>query len=84
MAIGFERTSKGSNALGQYTPEVQRIYERLEDCPENYLLWFHHVRWDYKMKSGRDALGRTLQSLLQRGGVSTQNVLSLGDVAGKD
>lgn len=52
-AIGFERTSKGSNALGQYAPEVQRIYERLEDCSENYLLWFHHVRWDYKMKSGK-------------------------------
>ena len=53
LAVGFERSSKGSNALGQYAPEVQRMYERLEDCPEEYLLWFHHVRWDHKMKSGK-------------------------------
>ena len=53
IGIGFERSSKGSNALGQYAPEVQRMYERLEDCPEEYLLWFHHVPWDHKMKSGK-------------------------------
>jgi alpha-glucuronidase len=53
LAVGFDRSSKGSNALGQYAPEVQRIYERIEDCPEQYLLWFHHVRWDHKMKSGK-------------------------------
>ena len=53
LAVGFERSSKGSNALGQYAPEVQNMYERLEDCPEEYLLWFHHVRWDHKMKSGK-------------------------------
>ena len=53
LAIGFDRTSKGSNALGQYAPEVQKTYERLEDCPEEYMLWFHHVPWDHKMKSGK-------------------------------
>jgi len=52
-AIGFDRTSKGSNALSQYSPEVQRIYEQLENCPEEYLLWVHHVPWDHKMKSGK-------------------------------
>jgi alpha-glucuronidase len=51
--IGFERTSKGSNAVGQYFPEVRNIYEKIETCPENLLLWFHHVPWDYKMRSGR-------------------------------
>ena len=53
FAIGFDRTSRGSDALAQYAPEVQRMYERLEDCPEEYLLWFHHVPWDHKMKSGK-------------------------------
>ncbi|HMD81183.1 MAG TPA: alpha-glucuronidase, partial [Anaerolineales bacterium] len=53
VAIGFDRTSKGSNALGQYSPEVQKIFEQLENCPEEYLLWFHHVPWDHKMKSGK-------------------------------
>jgi alpha-glucuronidase len=53
VGIGFERTSKGSNAVGQYFPEVRNIYEKVETCPENLLLWFHHVPWDYKMRSGR-------------------------------
>ena len=53
VGIGFERSSKGSNAAGQYYPEVRSIFERIETTPENLLLWFHHVPWDYKMQSGR-------------------------------
>lgn len=51
--IGFNRTSSGSNAVSQYFPPVRDLYENKEKCPENLLLWFHHVSWDYKMKSGR-------------------------------
>jgi alpha-glucuronidase len=51
--IGFNRTSTGSNAVGQYFPEIRDIYENPETCPENLLLWFHHLSWDYKLKSGR-------------------------------
>ena len=51
--IGFDRTEKGSNALAQYAPEVRSIYKDVNTCPEEYLLWFHHVAWDYKMRSGR-------------------------------
>jgi alpha-glucuronidase len=51
--IGFDRTTTGSNALEQYRPEVRARYERLETCPEELLLWFHHVPWDHRMKSGR-------------------------------
>ena len=51
--IGFDRTKSGSDALGQYAVEVQEKYGSLENCPEEYLLWFHHVSWDRKMKSGR-------------------------------
>lgn len=51
--IGFDRTNKGSNALAQYAPEVQKQFEDVNTCPEPYLLWFHHVAWDHKMKSGR-------------------------------
>ena len=51
--IGFDRTKSGSDALGQYAPEIQQKYGSLENCPEEYLLWFHHVSWDRKMKSGR-------------------------------
>ncbi|HEY1165846.1 MAG TPA: alpha-glucuronidase family glycosyl hydrolase [Chitinophaga sp.] len=51
--IGFDRTARGSNALGQYTPEARRQWENLRDCPDEYLLWFHHVPWTYTLHSGR-------------------------------
>ena len=50
--IGFDRSSSGSNAVSQYAPPLNRIYDNLETCPEIYLLWFHHVPWDYQMRSG--------------------------------
>lgn len=53
VGIGFERTAKGSNALEQYAPEVRKIYEDPATCPEDYLLWFHHISWKYKMRSGK-------------------------------
>ncbi|MGB8191112.1 MAG: alpha-glucuronidase family glycosyl hydrolase, partial [Chitinophagaceae bacterium] len=51
--LGFDRTSKGSNALAQYTPEARKIFENMQTCPDDYLLWFHHVPWTFKMRSGR-------------------------------
>lgn len=51
--IGFDRTATGSNAVSQYFPEVAEIFSSVEKCPEEYLLWFHHLPWDYKMKSGK-------------------------------
>jgi alpha-glucuronidase len=51
--VGFDRTAKGSNALGQYTPEVAKVWSDLATVPDNLLLWFHHVPWDYKMRSGK-------------------------------
>jgi alpha-glucuronidase len=53
VGIGFERTAKGSDALSQYTVEVRNQWEDVNSCDEKYLLWFHHVAWNYKMKSGR-------------------------------
>ena len=51
--VGFDRTETGSNALGQYYPQVREKFSDPEKCPDEYLLWFHHLSWDYKMKSGR-------------------------------
>jgi alpha-glucuronidase len=51
--IGFDRTSTGSNALAQYHPLADIFFTNLSTCPDEYLLWFHHVSWNYKMKSGR-------------------------------
>ncbi|MCX6332745.1 MAG: alpha-glucuronidase family glycosyl hydrolase [Bacteroidia bacterium] len=53
VGIGFDRTSKGSDAVAQYFKPVRDIFEKTETCPENLLLWFHHVPWDYKLRSGR-------------------------------
>jgi alpha-glucuronidase len=53
LGIGFDRTKAGSNALGQYHEQVSTQYSDLKTCPEIYLLWFHHLSWNYKMKSGR-------------------------------
>ena len=51
--IGFDRTTAGSNAVGQYFPPHSEIFNDPQTCPENLLLWFHHLPWHYKMKSGR-------------------------------
>ena len=51
--IGFDRTASGSNAVGQYAPEVATRYGSPERVPEDLLLWFHHVPWDHPMRSGR-------------------------------
>jgi alpha-glucuronidase len=53
IGIGFDRTKKGSNALAQYQPEVDSFFTNLSTCPEEYLLWFHHLSWNYRLKSGR-------------------------------
>ena len=53
LGIGFDRTERGTNALAQYAPEVRIQYEDVNSCDEKYLLWFHHVSWKHKMKSGR-------------------------------
>ena len=50
--VGFDRSSKGTDAVGQYPEPYRSQYDNIETCPEEYLLWFHHVAWDYKMKSG--------------------------------
>jgi alpha-glucuronidase len=51
--IGFERGPGGSNATAQYSPKVAAAYADRKKVPENLLLWFHHVPWDYRMSSGR-------------------------------
>ena len=50
--VGFDRSSKGTDAVGQYPEPYRSMYDNIATCPEEYLLWFHHVPWTYKMKSG--------------------------------
>jgi alpha-glucuronidase len=51
--IGFDRTSKGDNYVGQYFPPVRDLFDSLQTCPEKYLLWFHRLPWTYTLKNGQ-------------------------------
>jgi alpha-glucuronidase len=51
--IGFDRTKKGSNALEQYHPSVREKFEDAKRTPDEFLLWFHRVEWDYRMPSAQ-------------------------------
>ena len=53
VGLGFDRTKNGSNTLSQYHLPVRRRMENLRTCPEKLLLWFHHVPWNHKLRSGR-------------------------------
>ncbi len=53
LGVGFDRSSKGSNAVSQYFSPVREVFDNIESCPKKFLLWFHHVRWDFKMNSGK-------------------------------
>ena len=51
--LGFDRTRNGTDAVDQYHKPVADMFNDIKKCPEKYLLWFHHVPWDYKLSSGR-------------------------------
>lgn len=64
--IGFDRSSTGTNAVSQYREPYRSLYNDLKTCPDEYLLWFHHVPWDYKLRNG-DILWDELCALYYRG-----------------
>lgn len=53
IGLGFNRTTTGSDAVSHYFPPLNNIYNDISACPENLLLWFHHVPWNYKMNNGK-------------------------------
>ena len=54
FGIGFNRSSTGSNAVSQYVEPIQSLYNDPALCPEELILWFHHLPWDYELNSGRE------------------------------
>jgi alpha-glucuronidase len=50
--IGFDRTTRGSNAVSQYRPPLRDRWNDPATCPESLLLWFHRLPWDYRLASG--------------------------------
>ena len=53
IGLGFNRSASGSNAVAQYHSPLRELYNSPDSCPENLILWFHHVAWDTRMKNGR-------------------------------
>lgn len=51
--IGFDRSHTGSNATAQYPDSLCHLYDDINTCPDEYLLWFHHAPWNHTMQSGR-------------------------------
>ena len=66
QGIGFDRTHMGSDATSQYREPYCSLYDDPSTCPENLLLWFHHLPWTYRMNSGR-TLWEELQYRYNRG-----------------
>jgi len=66
VGVGYDRTKTGSNSVRQYHPPARERFSDLKTCPEKFLLWFHHVPWDYRVRSGR-TLWDELATHYQRG-----------------
>ena len=85
--IGFDRTESGSNAVAQYHPAVAKKFADISSCPEKYLLWFHHVPWEYRLQSGNrlwDELAYRYQSGVDSVGQMQQKWNSLEQLVDRE
>ena len=57
-AVGIDRTKNGTGYAEQYPAELRDLYSNLDTCPDNLLLWFHRLRYDYVMRDGRTLIQR--------------------------
>ena len=64
--VGFNRSHTGTDATSQYSEPYCSLYDDINTCPERYLLWFHHVPWTYRLKSG-NTLWEEIQARYDRG-----------------
>ena len=64
--VGFNRSHTGTDATSQYNEPYCSLYDDINTCPERYLLWFHHVPWTYRLKSG-NTLWEEIQARYDRG-----------------
>ena len=78
--IGFDRSSSGSNAVSQYPEALARQWDDIETCPDELILWFHHVPWTHRLKSGR-SLWDELCHRYDRGVQQVRNYQRVWDAA---
>lgn len=58
IGLGFDRTTKGTDAVSQYPSDFANLVNNIETCPERFLLWFHHVAWNYQLPCGETMWNR--------------------------
>jgi alpha-glucuronidase len=57
MGVGFDRTvATGTGFLGQYAPTVMKMYESMETCPDDLVLFVHHVPYTHRLHSGKTVI----------------------------
>ena len=75
--LGFDRTSSGSDALSQYHPDFQAVFTDIDSCPQEFLLWFHHVEWDHQLANGM-TLWEALCHLYYQGAAEVSALRKIG------
>ena len=78
--LGFDRSSSGSNAVSQYPEALAKQWDDIETCPDEFILWFHHVPWTHRLKSGR-SLWDELCHRYDRGVQQVRNYQRVWDAA---
>ena len=73
--IGFDRTPRGSNAVGQYRSPLREQWADPATTPERFLLWFHRLPWDFRLRSGR-TLWEGLVDHYTRGAAGARSMIS--------
>ncbi len=71
--VGFDRTRRGSNAVSQYHPPLRDRWNDPKTTPDELLLWFHRLPWDYRMKSG-ETLWEALVGVYTRGAAEAREL----------
>jgi alpha-glucuronidase len=56
VSIGIDRTPSGTGYTDQYSKKNAAMFADPVSCPENLILFFHRLRYDFKMKNGQTLL----------------------------
>lgn len=72
--MGVDRTMAGTGYVAQYNEPNRRMYENIESCPENLLLFFHHIPYTYMLKTGKTLIQHIYDSHFE-GAMQAQNML---------
>ena len=76
IGIGFNRSHTGTNATAQYAGPYRSLYDDIRTCPEEYLLWFHHVPWTYRLRNG-STLWENLQQHYDHGVAEVEDFIRI-------